>query len=70
MGGWETSATPRPLYTWERDPAHLVQEAGWTPGLVWVGTEDLASTGIGSPDRLARSKSLYRLLLHIYRIVM
>jgi hypothetical protein len=38
-----------------------VQEAGWAPGPVWTGVENLTPTGIRSPDRPARSKSLYRL---------
>jgi len=29
------------------------------PGTVWTGTENLATTGIRSPDRPARSESLY-----------
>ena len=36
-------------------------EAGWAPGPVWTGTKNLGPTGIRSPDRPARSKSLYRL---------
>ena len=44
-----------------KDPAPIVQEAGWTPGPVWTGAENLAPTGIRSPDRPARSQSLYRL---------
>jgi len=39
----------------------LVQEAGWAPGPVWTGAENLAPTGIQSPDCPARSQSLYRL---------
>ena len=39
----------------------IVWEAGWAPGPVWTGTENLATTGIRSPDRPARSESLYRL---------
>ena len=39
----------------------IVQEAGWTPGPVWTGAENLVLTGIRSPDRPARSVSLYRL---------
>jgi hypothetical protein len=31
------------------------------PGSVWTGAENLAPTGIRSPDRPARSQSLYRL---------
>ena len=45
----------------EKDSVPIVQEARWTPGLVWTDAENLASTGIRSPDRPARSQSLYRL---------
>ena len=38
-----------------RDPVPTVQEAGWTPEPVWTGAENLASTGIRSPDRPSRS---------------
>ena len=31
---WVVSATP-----WERDPVPVIQESGWTPGLVWTGVE-------------------------------
>ena len=61
MKGWGVSGTPRPLFTPGKDPVHIVQEAGWTPGPVWTGTENLAPTEIRSPDRPARSQSLYRL---------
>ena len=44
-----------------RNPVSIVQEAGWTPGPVWTGAENLAPTEIRSPDRRARSESLYRL---------
>ena len=43
----------------ESDPVPILQEAGWAPGPVWKGAENLTSTGIGSPDRPARSESLY-----------
>jgi hypothetical protein len=36
---------PRPLSTPEKDPAPIVQEAGWAPGPVWTGAENLAPTG-------------------------
>jgi len=35
-----------------------IQEAGWAPGPVWTGAENLAPTGIRSPNRPARSQSL------------
>jgi len=53
--GWGVSVTLRPLFTPGRDPIPIVQEAGWTPGPVWTGAENLASTGIRSPYRPARS---------------
>ena len=59
--GWGVSVTPRPLFTPGKDPVPIVQEAGWAPGPVWRGAENLAATGIRSPDRPARSQSLYRL---------
>ena len=42
-------------------PLPIVQEAGWAPGPVWTGAENLASTGLRSSDRPARSQSLFRL---------
>ena len=44
-----------------KDPVPTVQEAGWAPGPVWTNAEYLAPTEIRSPDRPARSESLYRL---------
>jgi len=38
-------------------PGTIVQEAGWSPGPVWTDTENLAPTGIRSPDKPARSES-------------
>ena len=61
-GRWVVNATPRPLYPPGKDPVPIVQEAGWAPGPVWTGAEDISPpTGIRSPDRPARSESLYRL---------
>jgi hypothetical protein len=55
------SRTPRPLYPREGDPVPLLLEAGWAPGPVWTAAENLTPNGIRSPDRPARSESLYRL---------
>jgi hypothetical protein len=44
-----------------KDPVPIVQEAGWAPGPVWTGAENLVPTGIRFPDRPARSHSLYGL---------
>ena len=51
---------PATLYP-GKDPVPIVQKAGWAPGLVWTGAENLSATGIRSPDRPARRQSLYRL---------
>jgi hypothetical protein len=58
-GGWSTSRPGR--FTPEKDPVPIVQEAGWASGPVWTNAENLSPTGIRSPDRPARSESLYRL---------
>ena len=52
--GWGVSVTPWPLFTHGEDPVPIVQGAGWAPGSVWTGAENLALTGIRSPDRPAR----------------
>jgi hypothetical protein len=49
---------PGTLFTPGKEPVPIVREAGWAPG---AGLENLAPTGIRSPDRPARSQSLYRL---------
>jgi len=59
--GWGISITPRLLLTPGKDLVPIVQEAGWAPGPVWTGAENLAPTGIRSPDRPACSQSLYQL---------
>ena len=47
------------LFIQEQVP--IVQEAGWAPGPVWTGAENLAPIGIRSLDGPARGQSLYRL---------
>ena len=44
-----------------KDPVPIVQEAGWAPGPVWTGAENLAPAGNRFPEPPARSESLYRL---------
>ena len=53
--GWGVSVTSRPLFTPGKDPVPIVRQAGWAPGPVWTGAEDLAPTGIRSLDRPAHS---------------
>ena len=57
--GWGVSVKPRPLFTPGKEQVPIVQEAGWAPGPVWTGAENLALTGIRSPDRPARSYTDY-----------
>ena len=43
--GWVAKVTPRPLYPREKDPVPIVEEAGWAPGPVWTGVENLHPPG-------------------------
>jgi hypothetical protein len=53
---------PRPgCFNPGKYPVPIIQEAGWTPGPVWTCAKNLTPAGIQSPDRPARSQSLYRL---------
>jgi hypothetical protein len=52
---------PRLLCSPGKDLVPIVQKAGWAPGRVWTGAENLAPTGIRSPDCPAHSQLLYRL---------
>jgi hypothetical protein len=54
-GGEWSAARPGRTFTPGKDPVPIVQEAGWVPRPVWTGAENLAPTGIRSPDRQARS---------------
>jgi hypothetical protein len=58
--GWVGGQRHAPAaFTPGKDPVRIVQEAGWALGPVWIGAENLAPTGIRSPDLPARSESLY-----------
>ena len=48
-------------FTPGKDPVPIVQETGWASEPVCIGAQNLAPTGIRSPDLPARSESLYRL---------
>jgi len=69
---WRVRVTHRPLCSLRKDAVPIAQEAGWAPGPVWTGADNLASNRIRSPDHPARNKSLYRLRYpthdDIYRI--
>jgi hypothetical protein len=57
MGGQRHAPAALPPVKW----SPMLQEVGWAPGPVWTDAENVTSTGIRSPDRPARSESLYRL---------
>ena len=57
VGGQHLAPSALPPVNWSL----MVQEVGWAPGTVWTDAENVASTGIRSPDRSARSESLCRL---------
>ena len=59
------NATLRSLYPRERNSAPTVQEAGWAPEPVWTGAENLALTGIRSPERPTRSETILSLAVLI-----
>ena len=50
--GWSTLRPGR--FTRRKDPVPIVQEAGWAPGPVSTGAENLAPTGIRFPDHQVR----------------
>jgi len=55
-GGW---LMPHPNRFTLGIPGPIVWEAGWVPGPVWMGAENLASTRIQSLDHPVHSESLY-----------
>ena len=57
---WWVSPTPRPLFTTEKDPLPIVQEAGRAPGPVWTGGKSRPNRD-SIPDSPACSQSLQRL---------
>ena len=58
--GWVVSSMPRLHFTPRKDPAPIVQEAGWAPGLVWTGRKSRPNRD-SILDHPARSQSLYQL---------
>jgi hypothetical protein len=58
VGGQRHVPAALPL---EKEPVRIIQEAGWVPGPVATGAENLTSTGIRFPDHPNRSESPYRL---------
>ena len=60
------SSTSRPHFTPGKDPVHISQEAGWSPGPVLTGGKSRPHRD-SIPDRPACSQSLYRLTYRAHR---
>jgi len=60
-GGEGSMSHPWPLFTPRKYPVPIVQEAEWAPGPVWTGAQNIAPTGIRSPDCPTHRQSLYQL---------
>jgi hypothetical protein len=60
---------PAALYP-GKDPVPIVQEAGWAPGPVWTGAENLVPTGIRSPDRNQKGQYTIETLHFSYTFLM
>ena len=60
---WGGISTPRPGHFTPREicSTHCIRRLGGPQVPVWMGAENRTSNGIRSPDRSARSESLYRL---------
>jgi len=57
VSGW---STPRPgRFTLGKEPVPIVQEAGWVPGPVWTGAENLPPP-LGFDPRLNQAVNLER----------
>jgi hypothetical protein len=57
----EVVSTTLLLLTTMKNPVYIVQEAGWVSGPVKMARKISPHSGIQSPDRPARSESLYRM---------
>ena len=68
--GEGSASRPGRFFAPGKDTVPIVLEAGWAPGPVWTGAENIAPTGIRSPDRPARSQSLYRLRYPAHLLIM
>ena len=70
-GGWLSSRFSCFMPKEDLVPTVRVQGTGWALGLIWRGTENLASIGIQSPDHPACSESPYWLcyLCHQIKVI-
>ena len=57
-GGEWSAARPGHTLPPSKEPVRILQEAGWAPGLVWMGGKSRPHRDL-IPDCPARSQSLY-----------
>jgi hypothetical protein len=62
-------SSPRPVWTPQRVPATILQEAVWASGPVGMRLENLALTGFRTPDFPPRGHSLYWLCYSCHHII-
>ena len=64
--GQVVNATFWLLYVWDTDSLPIVQEDEWAPEAAWMDMENLAPTGIRSPDLPAMQ--LDYIATHSYKV--
>ena len=64
--GWVVNSTPWPHFTPEKGLVPILQEAGWAPGLAWVGGKSRPHRDL-IPDHPAHSQFLYQLSYLIHK---
>ena len=63
-------ATLRPTYCRERYPQDIAQEAGWTPGPVWLGAENFITSGFDTRTVICNLPSNgYRIFIFLCSIL-
>jgi hypothetical protein len=67
--GWVVRSTPQPHFTPGKDPVPIVQEAGWAPGPVWMGAENLTPPGFNPRTVQPIAQSLYQLSYPAHLII-
>ena len=65
--GWVVSSTPRPHFTFGKDPVPILQEAEWAPGPVWTGEISRPPPGLDPRTVQPVAQPLYRLSYPAHR---
>jgi len=67
LDGVVVNATHQPLYLWTQDLVPIEQEAGWAPGPVWMGGENLVQVRKYNHYLQQSSHSSDRKKLQVYK---